>query len=900
MAATNRVPLDNVITRHLDDQLSCICNSNNSFSSNQWQFFSRDRVLLDFHILNSDIEQETWRLNHGIDAIFLAKLLVIYCNARSSTARSVQKSFNSICKALIFLQRRNIRQISKAHLVDFSSFHLMHIIENGKLANRLLPVSYRIYFDGLSIKQWDEALRRFELDYTIFEPGISDRSLRVATKQALDENSGGALTFSDWKEGGSFNFLTLDYGRFYVEHCQDFYLKHINYAIALRYVYENTAHIIRECNIRYDSQSVNSYWKPLIGRILTQQCDYSGWRTYCPSREKLSLIEKETYKLFVSKFEPLEIRKYLHTEEELLRLLGSLSINETSTNAIFFAKQIVDQWLDKTHGTSFCVHKATPKARSSTGSYSSTWRVDWESKDRYLSLAYQRIARTVDSSIKDVDYLKSIGIVIGNSQGSSYLHAFLRHMEAIGVAYFVSLTGWRESEYGFSLNDIELNYNNDVIDQSQNPITYSVKWVVPKTSGELRLRREIIYPAYQCLIMQAMLVSSNFTSPCLYRPARSQVKHPSRSAEFIRRRIDSTWCHFVLYYPPFVELRERPKAISHGNRDGFERHTMMLPSNRIDNSTLSIESAYMRFSQEFPLVEFYLHKDKRRRFLWEYSKGMLTDSTKRLLDSRLSTETKVRIGEISSIGEVTASLSRAVAQEVIGNSLRPTPHALRHMWAEAVFRRFDGDAGWMIRSNFKHISPSMWLAYVRDVGGRERIDAIKHRVASSLLNNYYLNKGTQYAGAMDKMLRRLFSRTHLKSHEDLQNFVSTYTINEIEDIKSTPWGYCLLKRRGKVRAKCSIRGVPQRHNAAPALCLGCCNCLIEPNHAEGILLAISNDISILSNRDSPTIFKRTSLSTVDSALPILKKLNVDQETLDELLKAVHQATNFYISKATFV
>jgi hypothetical protein len=253
---------------------------------------------------------------------------------------------------------------------------------------------------------------------------------------------------------------------------------------------------------------------------------------------------------------------------------------------------------------------------------------------------------------------------------------------------------------------------------------------------------------------------------------------------------------------------------------------------------------------------------------------------------RISPETKVVIQSLKSDKEISPVLSFAIINEIMSNCLYPTPHAFRHMWAESVYRRFDGDAGWMIRSNFKHITQNMWLAYIRDKDNRRQHDRVKRRVISSLLGNYVRKKGAGFTGAMDKMLRRLFLHTKSTTIDALEVAVEQYGLLEIEDIKSNPWGFCILRKRGKSHAKCAEQGVPQRQNASPAFCFGCTNNLTQVGNIEGILLGISNDLKVLQNPKVPETFRKVSLQTVKNAHKQLKKLNVGEEYLSGLEMAL--------------
>jgi len=49
------------------------------------------------------------------------------------------------------------------------------------------------------------------------------------------------------------------------------------------------------------------------------------------------------------------------------------------------------------------------------------------------------------------------------------------------------------------------------------------------------------------------------------------------------------------------------------------------------------------------------------------------------------------------------------------------------------------------------------------------------------------------------------------------------------------------------RAKCVEDGIPQRHNASAAICLGCVNYLAQDRNIDGILLNVMNDLNVLHN-----------------------------------------------------
>lgn len=105
---------------------------------------------------------------------------------------------------------------------------------------------------------------------------------------------------------------------------------------------------------------------------------------------------------------------------------------------------------------------------------------------------------------------------------------------------------------------------------------------------------------------------------------------------------------------------------------------------------------------------------------------------------------------------------------------------------------------------------------------------------------------------------------------------------EIENIKSNPWGYCLLKRRTRSKAKCAVMGEPMRHNASPDLCLGCIHNLMQAENVEWALFHAATHVTALRNPIVPAIFKASSYDLVQNVTRHVRTLNPQHEALSEL------------------
>ncbi len=267
--------------------------------------------------------------------------------------------------------------------------------------------------------------------------------------------------------------------------------------------------------------------------------------------------------------------------------------------------------------------------------------------------------------------------------------------------------------------------------------------------------------------------------------------------------------------------------------------------------------------------------------MFRYKEGTLRPDWIDLLDTHLSQEVKSWIqflpeNQLYSVHAITSVLGC-----LMENIVYPSPHAFRHMWAESVYRRFDGDAGWMIRSQFKHISRTMWLAYIRNKDNRRMHEQVKIKVISSLVNNYILHKGDGYTGQFHTWLRRVLKKIKLKTPHEQRKYATQLENREIINIKANPWGYCLLKRRTKGKAKCAEMGEPMRHNASPDLCLGCNHNLMQVENLEWSLLHVMSHTEALKNPIVPAIFKESSYELVKNVFQHVRTMNPNHAAMQE-------------------
>ena len=472
-----------------------------------------------------------------------------------------------------------------------------------------------------------------------------------------------------------------------------------------------------------------------------------------------------------------------------------------------------------------------------------------------------------------------------------------------GLIAVVALTGWRKSEYGFPIKAINQSLNDDKLDQYAFPWRYQVDWVVPKQHGEIRKLREVTFCTVVIAKRLHSLLGATGDQPCLYGyfPIKKTF---SESGGPVSSAVQALWGHFVHHYSGFKQLdnwvswQGFQRAVESGKSmttaEQRELDQLLAQRSAEEWSNLSVDvnlkEAWRRAREEWPRVELFFASTNRKdkaNWLASYRDSTLRSDWIDLLDEYLPDTTKEWLHSISREEIKSGQISRTVTNQLVSETLYPSPHAFRHMWAEAVYRRFDGDAGWMIRSQFKQISRTMWLAYIRDKDNRADHGRAKSQVISSLVHNYLRHQGKGYAGQLHTWLRRLFKITSVLSPQEQEQLAEHLATIEIENIKANPWGYCLLKRRTRHLAKCAEMGEPMRHNASPVLCLSCVHNLMQSGNVEWAVFHVAAHVEALNNPVVPAIFKVSSYELVKNVTRHVRTLNPEHEALPELQLALN-------------
>lgn len=815
----------------------------------------------DFSSIQIILETHTkWAKNINFDLEKFAKHLFFESIAEVINSGAIRYKYESIIKTIYYLASQNILYLDESFFADYYRFMIMHGVIKNTVEKRPSALGYHNFSYTLDSSNWLNIQEEFQYPKFGYHSRVPESKKLKALRSAVLVLFDGTLTLEEWRAGGSFNSLTLDYGQYYIHHCIDFYDSNFVLAAALKKTLDEALRIAIDAGLELSVDSLKSYGITTICQFLAgatvEELSYS---TKKKSHDWNKKVHKFTLQRFQKNYNLFNRLSLAFDLDKIKKIVIECGKDPEDSNTLLLVQNLVQKIILRSF-----FNKSDIRFRllNQDISLHHLDQIGFSALEKLVSAHLKKIKR-VQFELTN-EYFDSIGIPNKSTQ-ATYIHSFLRLTEHVGITKVLALTGWRESEYGFSLQDFNIKSNSDTFDFSINACRYEITGLVPKTHGKAYESREITSDIFISIIKQSLLtLPEDKRYPCLYSVLGTSKK-PYDSREKIKYAVTKAWANFVYYYKPFIAIN---KSLEAGTLE-------------VDDYDPLVLQAHKRAYAEISRVDFFLTHDSRRKLIWRYKIRDFPDSVLTMIDQHLSENTKSLCQSFNSEDEILAWHSEHVMAEIVDDCLYPTPHALRHLWAEAVLRRFDGDVGWAIRSHFKHLSSKMWRSYVSNKDNQRIYTSAKHTFVNSILNNYAIRRGEGYAGPTQKLLRRLVSDTKAIAIENLQSKLQEFG-SHIVSIHSNPWGFCVLRHKHQSAAKCAENGEPNRQNASPGACLGCRFNLIQTNHIDGILLNIENDIKVLQHPSVPEIFYNAALKTVKLALEALIRLNADEEIISEL------------------
>ena len=876
--------------QHLNLKSGC------SFEDDVWvlpfsnENYKTSKVELDFTIFNqteleiSSSVKAMW--DNGCEINITQGLFVKWLFLELVSKRSVDYRLTwllDVIKSIfLFLKEQNTHVLTEQHLADFYSVLLTHDFEDARFVKRLSTPAYRSRIYLLDLMAIYLLLARYQINFLVGK--ISTDVQNHALNEACLNQTG--MTLTDYKAGGTFDFLGLDIGRHYVDYCADFYEAYIGFAIAVRKTVSVMTNFIETFGDKSQT-SVNRLMRVVI-TTLQGEPDYSDLDDYTDQEQ---IVHEETIKTFHQIYNDCVVQTKAFSLDVLNAVAADLGLKEHRLDTHEFIRSMMYTRFFSSGVKSrerICLeYSSVVVAGDFTGHFTKLepHHVD-EVCDKHLDSLTIEICDVITFCQQTIESSANL-----SDKKRKNVDGLISDVEAAGVTLFAAYTGWRASEFGFPKSAISVELNKDIVDASYTPMRFYVNWTSSKTSGDTLLQREITLSTAIIANQLAELNASEQNDPALVSVNFTTLKMLTNK---IAERVERLWGRFPYCYAIFKELDEL-ETLSARLSDLTADEEIKLRQltekydrgNSIVTEVLDLREQLRNDAARLELSKrFYTGQNGSTvRFaetLRLYSLHKLDPSSTQLLNTYLSEDSKKYL--LSS--EKTADFLRqeavtAIREEFTSGVIKATPHAFRHIWAEAILQRYRGDVGRFIRANFKHIDERFFMAYLRNKEVKSIYEVAKRTTINSVVRKHVLSLKEDkraYAGGFDRFVSKAVNLTKVVTHDDYAVIARKIAEERVVDIKVNAWSTCLLRAGTETHAKCSIDGIPQRQNASPKLCLGCVNADISDSNYVGIVIYTKSDVEACQNPNLPMSIKRFHVATLRKALLRVRELATNEKS----------------------
>lgn len=794
--------------------------------------------------------------------------------------------------------------------VNIEGFHISFLTQSVNTEGfdrQLSPCSFRGTYGAVNFVKIRNKLNTMGITGIIgndLTQKSIDRTLSNVCQSLLN------IGLNEYKDGGSYNFLGLELGQYYIDYMRQVYEQDYLYTLVCRKAIEAVF-------VQFELGRSNSYWNRLlldtiqgtyikkkhnkVTLIRNQNTVYEVFDTelftqYNLNLEKtLSLNEKYIHHLVLElglemRFDSVEIVRIL-----MLQKYYSLSTHKT-------AEQVWTNYLnslDKTVIDNRIVFSLT-------------------SNDVYLKMTQLILRKKLDKS-SFMQSLKEWVIKLMGGRQATNMNELLGGMERVTHAMtslVVSWLGYRKSEFGFPLNAISVQPNTDILDNSHVPYRFKLKWLVPKTNSITKLNREVTSQCYQIAAQLNYIFQATGDMPCLYESLGSSLHRPpsNQSTFAIELRVNANWISFVNHYQPFedVAILESLSEINESELSPDEVIVLESLKGKYDLGSPRTKHV-LDVCKEVRRDLFRLRcstilegsrskiQNKFKASLVEFNKTgkVADDKYAKLIEDHFSIETKNLL--LSGDANFDKKKMADISKELLQGVRYPSPHAFRHIWAEAVLTRYQGDVGAVIRHQFCHLDNSFFMAYLKDKEPKHLIKAARITVLNSIVDTLLTSSkdiGQNYLGGFSRYVKKASQFTKAINQNELIEFREKIT-GRVISIQPSHFATCIPREGGEIRAKCAEFGDINPHNAKPEFCLNCTNALITEGNLKGIWMTIQPFAKEALNENVMGFMLDQHLSILRSGYKIIKELKSGKnvESVHKILIVIEKAiTNIEVKQ----
>ncbi|MGR5141718.1 hypothetical protein ACQKPX_08555 [Photobacterium sp. DNB23_23_1] len=872
----------------------------------RWGFVEHSRdTTIDFSVfdlpflnLKSTVSLKLNEREYSLSSKEYAKLL---CGAvlTFKNTRALIPTYQMAMHLFAFLNEHHEIALRASLLDSFWTSFMARSVNQSGFFNRVSAPSYRGSIAPVSFSNLRNHL------ITLGVKGVIEQKL--TTKQiekSLDRvcQSQYSMTLTEFKKGGSFNFLGLEMGQYYVDYLNHVYQNNFLYTSTCKRAVRAVLEKAGIANIK-ETRTKNRLFNVILAGLQGEEL--------CSSQSKTKGIDHSDLKLMTENALLTEYSKHFDSVSSLRDDNIELLAIELGLSARFDAVEVIRVlMLQKYLGLQG--HKSPDEVWNGYLSSLDKSFLDKQSlnagsvEDVYAKMqsivSQQRL--TEEKCLTAIQqWVKGL---ITTSENGTYeelkvtLDTQLHAMTTLVVAW----TGYRHSEYGFPLSAIRTEPNLDILDNAHVPFRFKLKWFVPKTNGKTKIDREVTSQCYQVAAQLNELFEHKHDEPCLYAltSPRTRKESVQKSGAFIETRVKANWAGFINYQPfndvirlnylleKSTELtsseQKEVEALSLKYTVGTARYRHLL------SSAKEVKRDWLRLS-----VTSFPGSQAQRRFkqsIVAYAQRdyVENDEHQAVIDRYLSSETKALL-QSGTVSLEDIKTMRDINSELLEGVRYPSPHAIRHIWAEAVLTRYQGDVGAVIRHQFCHLDNSFFNAYLRDKDARGLMASAKQRYLNSIVELIIIESdqlSEKHLGGFSRFVRKATQLTKVATESESLALRERIT-GRVIDIQPSRFAVCIPRDGGESRAKCAKMGNLNPQDARLEFCLDCTHAWITEGHIRGIWQTIQPMVKEAMQPKGIGFLLEAHLPALTSSWRRIKELRNSRngESVDRILSAIESA-----------
>lgn len=888
-----------------------------SFDSDTWHFKVKkngsittlDFSLFDLPLVNHD--SIATYLKDGCDSQLNTKeyaKLVCLSVISPASAEYALPTYQMMLHLFAVFKENSTTSLTASLLESFWTSFMGRTVSQYGFVNRISTPSYRGAIRPVPFHKIRNNLK------AIGVVGVIDSSLtQKKIEKSLDEvcQLQYSTTIAELKKGGSFNFLGLELGQYYVDYLNQVYQNDFLYASVCRLVFESI-------DTKYGMKSLDGRLSNQLREVILTAI--LRGEEYKPTAQRVGIkfntlaveVKDALFEEYAKRFELVTSLN----DQSIEALVIELGLSSRSDSVELIRILMLQKYLGlEGHKTSYEVWKCYLLSLDKTF-------LEVESLSQ-LSVddVYEKMQAIVSKKrLGREQFLADIGAWAHKQCSNQEFKTYKRFKVAIDIPFYamtnliVAWTGYRQSEFGFPLNAIQPEPNLDILDNAHVPFRFKLKWLVPKTGGSTKINREITSQCYQVAAQLSEVFGSEDYEPCLYSYAGNAKKENiNQSEKYIETRVKTNWEGFIRTYQPFNDVikldtlnNKHTAQLTIGEQKELELLSAKYSVGSVRyKNLLSCAQEVKKDWRRLSCTSFNgnLAQKTLKASLVLFSKGEPLKNSKyqEVIEAYLSAETKALLTS-GSVDLNDKKTMMDISSELLESVRYPSPHSFRHIWAESVLTRYQGDVGAVIRHQFAHLDNSFFMAYLRDKDARGLMQSAKQRYLNSLVELLIIESeqvGEKYVGGLAQFVKKAATLTQV-TDDNAMLALREAVSGRIIDVQVNTFATCIPRDGADSRAKCSKMGALNPQDAKPEFCLNCTNALITEGNIKGIWQVIQSMVKEALQEHAFGFLLEAHLPTLKSSRKRIKELrNKENATkVDPILAAIKKAIDAIESKIT--